>query len=244
MTNRDKAKDPKARPAKVFSTRPYFAGSLGPEPGLIPMPAASPLVAVRKASSGLMVVLCEGRRGEGFYLCGGCGAGFRSRPNHHRTPQGQDCHGTLEQVSLGQEFVTDVLQLQFHPVPQYDTDIISFAFSLAYAVVEGACTSEVLEVPSTDLSTTVAHSDQHAVPPIILYDNVPGGAGLVARLEREEVLKGCLLAALKRVEGGCGCAENTSCYGCLRNYRNQFVHDRLQRGPIKQYLERVLSAWS
>ncbi len=245
VTDREKPKDPKARPPKVFTTRPYFAGLAGPsavEPVLIPMPAAAPLATVIKASPGLMVVLCEGRRGDGFYLCGGCGAGFRKRQNHHKTPQGQDCHGTLENVSLGQEFVTDVLQLQFHRVPQAGTDFVSFAFSLAYAVVEGA--AEVLEVPSNDLNTTVAHSDQHPVPPIILYDNVPGGAGLVARLENEEMLKECLKTALKRVEGGCGCAPNASCYGCLRSYRNQFAHPVLQRGPVQQYLESILATWA
>ncbi len=241
VTGRDKPKEPTARLPKVFSTRPYFVRSTGQDPGTVSMPAASTLIAVRKASPGLMAVLCEGRRGEGFYLCGSCGAGFRDRPQRHKTPQGQDCGGTLEQVSLGQEFVTDVLQLQFHPIPQNVMDIGSFTFSLAYAVVEGA--AEVLEVPSVDLSTTVAHSDQHQVPPIILYDNVPGGAGLVARLETEVVLKGCLQAALKRVEGGCGCAPNTSCYGCLRSYRNQFVHEKLQRGPIEIYLSASLSAW-
>ncbi len=38
VTDRDKPKDPKSRPAKVFSTRPYFARSLAIEPGVIPMP--------------------------------------------------------------------------------------------------------------------------------------------------------------------------------------------------------------
>jgi hypothetical protein len=241
VTDRDKPKDPKVRPAKVFSTRPYFAGSLATEPGVILIPAASPMVTIVKASPGLMVVLCEGRAGEGFYLCGGCGAGFRNRQNRHKTPQGQQCSGTLEQVSLGHEFVTDVLQLQFHPSPQNGTNIVPFAFSLAYAVVEGA--AEVLEVPSVDLSTTV-HSGQHEVPPIVLYDNVPGGAGLVVRLEKAEVLKDCLKAALKRVEGGCGCAPNTSCYGCLRSYRNQFAHEILQRGAVQLYLQSILSAWA
>lgn len=240
VTERDKPKDPKARPAKVFSTRPYFARSLTLDPGMIPMPAASPLATVVKASPGLMVVICEGRGEEGFYLCGGCGAGFRKRQNRHKTPQGQQCSGTLEQVSLGHEFVTDVLQLQFHPAPQIGSSIVPFAFSLAYAIVEGA--AEVLEVPSIDLSATVL-SVQNEVPPIILYDNVPGGAGLVARLEKEEVLKDCLRAALKRVEGGCGCAPNASCYGCLRSYRNQFVHETLQRGPAMDYLRGVLKQW-
>jgi superfamily II DNA/RNA helicase len=241
VTERDKPKPPKSRPPKVFSTRPYFAGSLATAPETIAMPASFPVMTIKKASPGLMVVLCEGRRGEGFYLCGGCGAGFRTRQNRHKTPQGQDCDGMLEQVSLGQEFVTDVLQLQFEPAPQAAMDIIPFAFSLAYSVVEGA--AEVLEVPSVDLSATVAHSENQVVPPIVLYDNVPGGAGLVARLESEDVLRNCLQTALGRVDGSCGCAETASCYGCLRSYRNQFAHQYLQRGPIMQYLTNVLSAW-
>jgi len=135
ITDREKPREPKARPAKVFSTRPYFAGTLGSATEVLMMPTTSPVVDVKKASPGLMVVLCEGRRGEGFYLCGGCGAGFRTRQSRHKTPQGQDCRGTLEQVSFGHEFVTDVLQLQFRPVPQAVSEIVWFAFSLAYAVV-------------------------------------------------------------------------------------------------------------
>jgi hypothetical protein len=240
VTERAKAKEPKARPPRVFSTRPYFVRSLtGIE--RIALPATSPLVSVTKASPGLMVVLCEGRRGAGFYLCSVCGAGFRTneRPPH-KTPQGQECRGTLDNVSLGHEFVTDILQLQFHHDPRNGVDRVSFALSLAYAVVEGA--AEVLEVPSADLNATVTHGSQPVLP-IILYDNVPGGAGLVARLESENVLKECLEAALRRVEGGCGCAPNTSCYGCLRHYRNQFVHPHLARGPVHDYLDSILQEW-
>ncbi len=240
VTDRDKPKEPTSRTVRVFTTRPYFAGSLGLEPGILKFPTRSPLVTLRKASPGLMCVVCEGRRGERFYICGGCGAGFRRREKTHKTPYGQNCSGTLEQVSLGHEFVTDVLQLQFNLKPKDGMDPVSFAFSLAYALVEGA--AEVLEVPSTDLSATVAHQE-YPIPPIVLYDNVPGGAGLVARLEIEVALQDCLNAAQKRVSGSCGCDEGTSCYGCLRSYRNQFVHQNLQRGPVMYYLEGILSQW-
>lgn len=119
---------------------------------------------------------------------------------------------------------------------------VSFRFtcSLAYALAEGA--AEVLEVPSTDLSTTVTYSDQHSVLPIIMYDNVPGGAGLVARLEDTEVLRACLGAAMRRVSGKCGCDEDASCYGCLRTYRNQFAHQYLQRGSVYHYLRKILDS--
>lgn len=242
LTNRDKPKEPTSRPPRVFTTRPYFAGPLGPDPGTLDIPLDSPLLTMRKASPGLMAVLCEGRRGEGFYLCGECGAGLRKREGTHKTPYGQACHGTLEQVSLGHEYVTDILQLQFHLEPTRDMEPVWFAYSLAYALVEGA--AEVLDVPSTDLSATVAYGlEEHSIPPIVLYDNVPGGAGLVARLEAEQLFKACLEAAAKRVCGNCGCGENTSCYGCLRSYRNQFAHQHLQRGAAMRYLGAVLEEW-
>src|SRR5688572_17006049 len=77
------------------------------------LPAADPLLSVRRASPGELVVICEGRYGEGFYVCSLCGAGFRDVQREHRTPFGSPCRGTLSAVSLGHEFVTDVLQLQF-----------------------------------------------------------------------------------------------------------------------------------
>ncbi len=230
VTSWENPKEPKGRSARVFSTRPYFAGFKEREGHEITLGR----VTLTRVSPGYLVVLCEGRRGQGFYICGQCGAGFRKREATHETPYGQTCHGMLEQVSLGHEFVTDVLQLRFPPTSPAGVEPVSFAYSLAYALVEGA--SEVLEVPSNDLSATVAHSGQYPVPPIILYDNVPGGAGLVARLEEEEIFSACLEAAKKRVSGNCCCAEGTSCYGCLRSYRNQFCHQHLQRGPVLHYL--------
>lgn len=241
VTDRNKPKDPKSRSPRAFTTRPYFAGSVGPEPSTINMPSNHPLITLKKASPGFMVVLCEGHRGEGFYVCTRCGAGFRRRQVRHKTPYGQDCRETLEQVSLGHEFVTDVLQIQFHPKPLANIEPIWFAYSLAYAIVEGA--AEVLEVPSTDLNVTVAHPGQYFLPPIILYDNVPGGAGLVAWFEEQRFLKACLESAHKRVSGNCGCDENTSCYGCLRSYKNQFAHQYLKRGPVMHYLETLFTTW-
>jgi hypothetical protein len=241
VTSRDKPEEPKARPARVFTTRPYFVGFKDGEGQKIPFG----VLTLTKVSPGCMVVLCEGRRGSGFYVCGQCGAGFRKyQKPPHKTPYGRDCHVTLEQTSLGHEFVTDVLQIQFHRKPEPNMEPVWFTYSLAYALVEGAASDQVLQVPSNDLSATVGYgSEGHPIPPIILYDNVPGGAGLVARLENEKLLKACLEAARQRVGGKCGCDEETSCYGCLRSYRNQFAHQFLRRGPVMCYLEAVLSEW-
>jgi len=236
--------DPSSRPEKLFSTRPYFSRSAAENPEPVSMGDVATLT---KASPGYLIVLCEGRKGEGFHVCRACGAGFATRPkskNPHKSPYGRDCSGQLDRVALGHEFLTDVVKMQFHGSPPLRgaDDSTWFAYSLAYALLEGS--AEVLEVPSTDLSVTVKQSEAGAeIPQIILYDNVPGGAGLVARLEEEGVFRQCLQEAQRRVSGICGCGENTSCNGCLRSYTNQFAHARLARGPVKRYLEKILEKW-
>ena len=245
VTENTRPKDPTARPMRVFTTRPYFVGFQdGKDKMDEPLNA---VVSVTRVSPGIMVVVCEGRRGQGFYLCNRCGAGFQNMKQFakgHKTPYGQDCSArpdTLRAVMLGHELLTDVLKLQFQ-LPSPTTELTWLAFALAYALVEGA--AEILDVPATDLSATVAYAHNSTLPPpIVLFDNVPGGAGLVARLQNKNALKRCLEAAQERVSGKCGCREEDSCYGCLRNYRNQFAHQHLKRGLALHYLESVLTQW-
>ncbi|NPV74489.1 MAG: DUF1998 domain-containing protein [Pelotomaculum sp.] len=80
-------------------------------------------------------------------------------------------------------------------------------------------------------------------PAIILFDDVPGGAGHVRRLARKGTFKEVLRASLNRLQRcECGGAEgNASCYGCLRHYRNQFCHDELNRGLAIKFLSEILA---
>lgn len=146
-------------------------------------------------------------------------------------------------MALGHEFLTDVFRVRFHQRPGAGVvdGPLWFAFSLAYAILYGA--HEVLEVPRQDLNVTVRGLDADAVSEIVLYDDVPGGAGLVARLEEPDIFRQCLVKAQARVEGSCGCSPDTSCYGCLRSYANQFVHPRLRRGAVHTYLSTILAQW-
>ena len=103
---------------------------------------------------------------------------------------------------------------------------------MAYALLFGA--ARHLEVPDTDLNVTITKGRIGDSTAIVLYDNVPGGAGLVDRLKSESVLKKVFQAAQERVNGSCRC--ELSCYGCLRTYRNQFVHSDLDRTAAKKLL--------
>jgi hypothetical protein len=249
LTSTKPASAPRHRPTRLFTTRPYFLGSVGAAPETIELPESGvPTVTIRKAAPGRLAVLCEGRRGAQFHICGSCGAGFLSIRSgaRHQTPWGRDCRGTLSPLSLAHEFVTDVVQIQFHPLPPAEAgglmiDPVWLGYGVATALLEGV--AEEIQVPATDLNATIGRSDRGGLPAILLYDAVPGGAGLVARLEQPEIFRASLEAAQRRVRGDWDCGEDASCYGCLRSYRNQFAHTYLKRGPVKRYLELVLDQW-
>ena len=239
ITDRKPPEDPSYRPARVYTTRPYFLESQG-ESERIDMAGVAE---IRKAAPGKLVVLCEGRKGQGFLICPICGAGVQNERDH-KTPLGGRCTGQPLRVALGHEFVTDVLRLRFHHTPTStgaDGGMLWFGYSLAYALLHGA--HEILEVPLQDLSVTVRSTAGDELPEIILFDDVPGGAGLVARLEDPFMFRRCLQKARDRTNGSCGCAPDTSCYGCLRSYSNQFAHPRIRRGPVLTYLDNALAHW-
>ena len=236
--------EPSGRPERLFTTRPYFSRLTSGMPGTIQMGGVAQ---VTKASPGYLVVLCEGKRGRGFFICEQCGAGFADRPRdrEHKTALGASCGGPLQPAALGHQFLTDVVLVDFLPAASVVNDgpdrLLWFQHSLAYALVQGASTT--LEVPLQDLNVTVTSTGAPGRPRIVLYDNVPGGAGLVARLQDPSRFRQCLEAARERVTGRCGCGPEASCYGCLRHYGNQFAHPYLARGPVHDYLGSILRDW-
>ena len=219
--------EPRGRSQRLYTTRPFFSG-------FDHKPESKSMfgIQVTKAVPGMLVVLCEGKNNQMFHICRSCGAHMVNRQASHKTPSGVECNGTLGKFSLGHELVTDVVRIQF---PGLVDEWITY--SVAYALLLG--TSDILEIPDNDLNVTIAGSDKEFESAVILYDNVPGGAGLVAQLEQEDVFKSVLQAARKRVAGGCGC--DSSCYGCLRNYRNQFAHSNLDRVRAHAIIEYQLA---
>ncbi len=221
-----KAKEPRGRARRLYTTRPFFGGF---ERGVAPETKIIRSVGVTKAVPGTLVILCEGRERQGFYICSRCGAHMTKLKVEHETPWGSECRtGTLGQFSLGHELVTDVVRLQFPHLRGQEWD----AYSVAYGTLLGA--AKTLDVPDTDLNVTIARGDKPGAFAIVLYDNVPGGAGLVAQLEHKHIFSEVLGNAKERVGGNCGC--DSSCYGCLRSYRNQFAHPYLDRNKARQIL--------
>ena len=172
--------------------------------------------------------------GKSEYLyCDICGWANEIRPKGaHKDPRSnRDCSGMLRRVSLGHTFQTDITSIHF---PGQNLDQDSW-LSAMYAIVESA--SHVLEINPDDLNATLSHSDGQ--PVMVLYDAVPGGAGISQRIVQSfpEVIN----AASERVNE-CGCGEETSCYACLRSYSNQRHHNRLIREKAIEFLDNVRRA--
>ena len=106
---------------------------------------------------------------------------------------------------------------------------------MLYAIIEGA--SNRLDIDRRELGGAVWGYNNRKIS-LVIYDTVPGGAGHVKKIQTciLDTFKGALL----KVSGQCGCGEESSCYGCLRNYDNHMYHDTMSIKGAKKYLELLL----
>ncbi len=208
---------PQRKPERLYTARAFFKQFDEGEPlqerfGAVDITAAAP---------GTMVVLSEGKEGKLFYICRSCGRHEVGRKASHKTPFGRDCNEQMSKLAYGYELRTDVTRLIFPGVGSG-----SDGYSLGYALILGA--ADILGAPDSDLNMALARDPETMRLAIALYDDVPGGAGLVRRLAGDSRLfAGAVGRAKARMEGGCDC--DSSCYGCLRSYRNLFIHHELDR---------------
>lgn len=200
-----------------------------------PLPGGT--VTARAGARGELVALSDGPRGNGFRICSRCGfgqSGVVALPRHHENPlNGHECRGHFESLSLAHKYQTDMLKLDVDGSAVVALDAAVWS-SLLYAIIEGAAQS--LEIARDDIDGTLYRTATGHTS-LMLYDTVPGGAGHVRAIaERlEEVLE----AAWHRVHD-CECGPETSCYRCLRVFRNQRLHEQLRRGAAADVLGRLL----
>ena len=182
----------------------------------------------------------------GFYMCPVCGyseiiKGRVTTPQtmkKHKNYRQYDCpNEDLEKLKLGHRFQTDVARIIIPLLELTDSTSYSRALSFMYAFLEGV--SKALGIERNDIDGILEPNLENNCYDILLYDNVPGGAGHVKRLVEKKAIVSSLEEAHNKVSQQC-CDENTSCYNCLRNYYNQVHHSRLQRIYAKQSIELLL----
>ena len=191
------------------------------------------------APMGRLLLVNSGFNNMGFRVCKYCGyatTDIEDKENRfkHKNKFGNICPSEYAyNVDLGHQFNTDVLKIDL-PILSDSNDTLWY--SLLYAIIEGAC--DEFDIVRNDINGCLYYNNLTvSKPSLIIFDEAAGGAGHVKKISTN--LKSVLEKAYERV-ANCDCGEETSCYGCLRNYNNQIFHEKLQRGVVKDYLEKLI----
>lgn len=206
---------------------------------------------VRKSSrtNQRIIMVNQGHESNGFMVCEDCGAAMPgidgralndvNRPYNSRFARSRCRHPNSINVSLGYDFVTDMMVLEFEldqskiSTEHRDNPWISTAAqSLAEAIRLAA--SKELDIEFSELVTGYRFrtSEKGSFIDVYLYDSLSSGAGYSDAVARD--IKN-LLVSVKGILEQCDC--DTSCYKCLKHYRNQNVHALLNRKAALQLLE-------
>jgi len=237
-----------SRPIRLSHVESHFGSYKDEPPEWIVAEELSSRVMVqyRRSRQGRITVINLGPAARGFRICEWCGYGEPSpaptaaaggttkgsKPKEHSDPRwpGRKCKGPLAHRHLGHEFLTDTVEVRINELMADDE-----ARSTLYALLDGV---RALEIDREDVDGTLSFGVPGGPPSFVLFDAVPGGAGHAHRIA--ERLPELVAAGLRRVES-CECGEETSCYNCVRNYRNQIWHEQLSRRAALRILGPLLA---
>lgn len=218
------------RPIRNAARSFFFNDYVGSQPTEVQSELGTSTVAVLTSKQGQITVLNRGPKGQQYLVCRWCGwaapaPAHGQRVEDHRQPygKGKNCNGTPTPLSLGHYYLTDTVELRL-PMSMTRTEALSTLHALLAA-------TEDIGIAHEDV-----HGTLHGTSSLILFDSVPGGAGHAQRLSED--LPALFNGARKRVEF-CDCGPETSCYGCLRSYRNQSDHDTLSRGEALHVFDQL-----
>lgn len=188
-----------------------------------------------------IIMLNKGVGGKGFTICCDCGAAMPGddpvvlkdilRPYRSRFAKTRCKHTDTANVNLGYDFVTDMLVLEFaldrqqiDINPMRNSWLNRAGQSLAEALRLAVC--QELDIEFTELVTGYRVRQNRAgdFVDIYLYDSLSSGAGYAVSIE-SSIRQ--LLTKTRELLDGCTC--DSACHRCLKHYRNQHIHNVLDR---------------
>lgn len=174
---------------------------------------------------------------QGFAICTTCGQWQDPHQEGWDQRHRKRCTGTIRAFHLAYRLETDVLEIDIPGQLTTSSSADAFLVTLRNALVLGANLAMQTEEGEIDGFERAVARGSLLLPQIVLYDDVPGGAGYVERLSR--ILPEAAVAALERLTQ-CTCVD--SCYRCLRSYRNQSEHKLLDKRLIIDTLQQIVDA--
>ena len=181
----------------------------------------------------------------GFSVCEWCGYATLEYVNRreHKTKKDDKCNGPFGHYSIGHEFRTDVVLLHFDVSWIEPNKVIT----ILYALLKGA--SIMYDIAEDDIDGCISYSNYIEGNPtgfnIILFDSIPGGAGNVKRIadSTDQEFRNFIRKCYEIVKN-CTCGDkedgDSSCYSCLRSYRNQYYHQIIKRRYAIEFLGELL----
>ncbi len=194
-----------------------------------------------------LLVSNTGPKKDGYTYCAGCGRieastspsptliGPHSKPFPY-DDKNQICEriDLTRHVVLGTDFITDIALISLHitdPLnlrPGYTSTNVALR-TLSEALAKAACRLLELEPGEIMAEFRPALTDGGKIgreAEIFLYDTLPGGAGFSSQLaDRGSELFQLALDIMETCPERC----QTSCYRCLRSFKNKFEHMLLDR---------------
>lgn len=160
----------------------------------------------------------------------------------HKNPNGDYCtKTTLEKRIFVHNFNTDIVQILFNDeffelentsLGAINITGVSVLHALLYAI------SKELEIEQNDINGCLIRnvSSENTNYRFIIFDNVPGGAGHVKRIVKDDgiTLQRILMRAYDRMD----CSCESACYKCLKTYQNQRYHSVLFHTKAREFLEK------
>lgn len=205
-----------------------------------------------------LLVSNTGPKSEGYTYCTKCGrieasseqSTLLSSPHRRPFPDEKEptCDGgaTSPHIVLGTDFITDIALLSMDVMAplrlkpgQYPTDVALRTVSEAIAKAG----SRMLEIEPGELMAEYRPSltpegREGLKAEIFLYDTLPGGAGFSTQLiDRGAELLETALDLMKTCPENC----DSSCYRCLRSFKNKFEHSLLDRHVGAELLEYLIT---
>jgi superfamily II DNA/RNA helicase/very-short-patch-repair endonuclease len=175
---------------------------------------------------------------QGFYLCETCGelldppktakpkakADKQKDPRSRQDRHAEVCSGKPGWTALGHQGRADTLRLVTGGLEGLGSEGVAWAWSFAYAVVQGAVREFFIDEEDIEpVVLTRRGEDGETVHELLWVDTSVGGSGILQTMA--ERFPGVARAALRHLDGH-DCPS--SCYRCLRTYRNQRQHGSLQ----------------
>jgi ATP-dependent helicase YprA (DUF1998 family) len=249
---KNKPKRTSTEPAeRLYATNVYFADEGEPKIEARLFLGGKVKLKTITDGHGKLMVLNLGKyhqdaRKRGFIICPECGRSCNSITDKHINPHSKTTNKCelksdderIDYAAIGHRYDTDICWLEFLHTG-HKTDELSFWLSLGYAVKNA--TAEVMNIEPRDLGVTIkpiAKTDVDNYQAILLYDDVPGGAGYCKYIAEnfEQIVK-----VAKEILDNCKCSlDGPACYNCLCEYSNSRYQHLLKRGQVIEYLTKLL----